>query len=142
MELGEEKLLTITENSTLTELTHWLRDEEINVWAKEVKERSSFNYEIFNNFFCFYHEKKIFFSFCFLWQFPYHRRNNLIFLKIKEDLQKGAVDKIHCYLLVALPDQPKNWVMKSERTCHIQESVLGHLLWKATFIYNGWTGYA
>lgn len=61
MELGEEKLLTITENSTLTELTHWLRDEEINVWAKEVKERSSFNYEIFNNFFCFYHKKKIFF---------------------------------------------------------------------------------
>lgn len=31
MELGEEKLLTITENSTLTELTQWLRDEEINV---------------------------------------------------------------------------------------------------------------
>lgn len=31
MELGEEKLLTIIENSTLTELTHWLRDGEVNV---------------------------------------------------------------------------------------------------------------
>lgn len=35
---------------------------------------------------------------------------------------------------MALSDQLKNWVIESERTCHIQDSVLGHLLWKATFI--------
>lgn len=39
MELGEEKLPKITENSTLTELTNWLRDEEVNVWAKQVNQR-------------------------------------------------------------------------------------------------------
>lgn len=31
MELREEKLPTITEISTPTELTHWLRDEDVNV---------------------------------------------------------------------------------------------------------------
>lgn len=89
MELGEEKLPTIIENSTLTELTNWLKDEEINVWAKEVKERSSFNYEIFSNFFCFYHEINFIFSYWFLWQFLYHSRNNLIFLKNKRSPAEG-----------------------------------------------------
>lgn len=47
---------------------------------KSIKEGSSFNYEIFNKSFCFYHEINFIFSYWFLWQFPYHSRNNLIFL--------------------------------------------------------------
>lgn len=47
---------------------------------KSIKEGSSFNYENFNISFCFYHEINFSFSYWFLWQFPYHSRNNLIFL--------------------------------------------------------------
>lgn len=118
-------------------MKNWLAEQK-----KSMKESSSFKYELLIKFVSCYHKINCIFSYCFfIFSYLFSWQNSSTFFENKQIPSEGYSGQ-NLLLLVALSAQLKRWLIKSERTCCIQGSVPGHLLWKVTFSYNLCTDYA